>query len=146
VETPEEFIQLLRDIKEKFPDVKPFTIEPPVDVNQFNLTGSYTLGYFAGIFAPETYAKEQYLENDQIKMIFENANFIEGVKLLNQIYREGLISVDSLMMKHENFGETTDAAQYAVTGSYPIDIWKTHNPRVTALTNDESKTYIPLPH
>lgn len=147
VDTPEALLQLLRDVKEKYPDVKPFAIEPPVDVNQFGLVGSMTLQYFAGIFAPETYAhKDVYLENDKIKMIFENPNFVEAVKLLNEIYREGLISVDSLMMKHENFGETTDAAQYAVTGSFPIDIWKTHNPKIMALTNDESKTYIPLPY
>ena len=146
VDTPEKFLQLLRDIKGKYPDVKPFAIEPPVDVNQFGLAGSYTLQYFAGIFAPETYARDQYLENDKIKMIFENPNFVEAVRLLNEIYREGLISVDSLMMKHENFGETTDAAQYAVTGSFPIDIWKSHNPKVMALTNDEAKTYIPLPY
>ncbi len=146
VDTPEKFVQLLRDIKEKYPDVKPFAIEPPVDVIQFGLAGSYTLQYFAGIFAPETYARDQYLENDKIKMIFENPNFIEAVRLLNKIYREGLISVDSLMMKHEIFGETTDAALYAVTGSFPIDIWKGHNPKIMALTNDESKTYIPLPY
>ncbi len=144
VDTPENFLQLLRDIKAKYPGVKPFAIEPPVDVNQWGLAGSYTLQYFAGIFGPETLAKDQYLENDKIKMIFENPNYIEGVRFLNKIYNEGLISVDTLMMKHENFGETTDSAQFAVTGSYPIDVWKTHNPRVMALTNDESKTYIPL--
>lgn len=144
VDTPEKFIQLLKDIKAKYPKVKPFAIEPPVDVNQWGLAGSYTLQYFAGIFAPETLAKDQYLENDKIKMIFENPNYVEAVRFLNKIYNEGLISVDTLMMKHENFGETTDSAQFAVTGSFPIDVWKTHNPRIKALTNDESKTYMPL--
>ncbi len=144
VDTPEKFLQLLKDIKAKYPDVKPFAIEPPVDVNQFGLAGSYTLNYFAGIFAPETLAKDQYLENDKIKMIFENPNYVEAVRFLNKIYNEGLISVDTLMMKHENFGETTDSAQFAVTGSFPIDVWKTHNPRVLSLTKDEGKTYMPL--
>lgn len=144
VDTPDKFLQLLKDIKAKYPDVKPFAVEPPVDVNQWGLTGSMTLQYFAGIFAPETYAKDQYLENDKVKLVFENPNYIEGVRFLNKIYKEGLISVDTLMMKHENFGETTDSAQFAVTGSYPIDIWKTHNPKIMALTKDESKTYIPL--
>lgn len=144
LETPDDLLKLLLDIKEKYPDVKPFAIEPPLDVIQFGLAGSYTLQYFAGIFAPETYARDQYLEDDKIKMIFENPNFIEGVRFLNSLYKEGLITVDTLMMRHENFGETTDAAQYAVTGSYPIDIWKSHNPKVMALTGDESKTYVPL--
>ncbi len=144
VDTPEAFLQLLKDIKAKYPDVKPFAIEPPVDVNQFGLMGSYTLAYFTGIFAPETLAKDQYLENDKIRLIFENENYVEAVRFLNKIYNEGLISVDTLMMKHENFGETTQSAQFAVTGSFPIDIWKTHNPKVMALTNDESKTYMPL--
>ena len=146
VDTPESLIQMLKDIKAKYPDVKPFAIEPPIDVNQAGLTGSLTMQYFTGIFAPETYGKDQYLENDKIKLVFENPNYVEAVKFLNQIYREGLISVDTLMMKHENFGETTDSAQYAVTGSFPIDVWKTHNPKVMALTNDEAKTYVPLPY
>lgn len=144
--SPEDLLQLLKDIKADYPDVKTFAVEPPVDVNQWGLTGSYTLGYFAGIFAPETYAKDQYLENDKIKFIFENSNYIEAVRFLNTIYKEGLISVDTLMMRHENFGETTDSAQYAVTGSFPIDIWKGHNPKIMALTNDEAKTYVPLPY
>ena len=144
VDTPEKFLQLLKDIKAKYPDVKTFAIEPPVDVNQWGLAGSYTLQYFAGIFAPETLAKDQYLENDKIKMIFESPNYIEAVRFLNKIYNEGLISVDTLMMKHENFGEKTDSAQFAVTGAFPIDIWKTHNPRILSLTKDEGKTYMPL--
>ncbi len=146
LETPEQLLQLLKDIKSKYPDVKPFAIEPPLDVNQWGLAGSSTMQYFAGIFAPETLSKDQYLENDKIKMIFESPNYVEAVRFLNQIYKEGLISVDTLIMKHENFGETTDSAQFAVTGSFPIDIWKSHNPKVMALTNDESKTYVPLPY
>ena len=146
VDTPEQLLQLLKDIKAKYPDVKPFAIEPPLDVNQWGLAGSMTLQYFAGIFAPETLSKDQYLENDKIKMIFESPNYVEAVRFLNQIYKEGLISVDTLIMKHENFGETTDSAQFAVTGSFPIDVWKGHNPKVMALTNDEAKTYVPLPY
>lgn len=144
LESPEDLLKLLLDIKEKYPDVKPFAIEPPLDVIQFGLAGSYTMQYLAGIFAPETYARDQYLENDKVKLIFENPNFVEAARFLNTLYKEGLITVDTLMMRHENFGETTDAAQYAVTGSFPIDIWKAHNPKVVALTGDESKTYVPL--
>lgn len=144
VDTPEKLLQLLKDIKVKFPDVKPFSIEAPLDVNQWGLTGNLTMIYFAGIFAPETYARDQYLENDQIKLIIENENFIEAVRFLNKIYKEGLISVDTLMMKHETWGETVDSAQWGVTGRFPIDIWKSHNLKIKQLTNDEGKTYIPL--
>lgn len=31
--TPEDLLQLLKDIKAKYPSVKPFAIEPPVDVS-----------------------------------------------------------------------------------------------------------------
>ena len=147
IDTPESFLQLLKDIKAKYPEVKPFAIEPPLDVNQWGLNGNLTLGYYlAGIFAPETYGKDQYLENDKIKLIIENPNYIEAVRFLNTVYKEGLISVDTLMMKHENFGETVDSAQWAVTGRFAIDIWKNHNPKIMSLTNDEGKTYIPLPY
>ncbi|NLM11014.1 MAG: extracellular solute-binding protein [Clostridiaceae bacterium] len=143
-DTPEKLLQILRDIRDKYPDVKPFSIESPLDVIQGGLTGNLTMQYFAGIFAPETYAKDIYLDNGQIKLIFENENFIEAVRFLNQIYREGLISVDTLMMKHEVWGETVDSAQWGVTGRFPIDIWKSHNHKIMQLKNDEGYTYIPL--
>jgi len=144
VETPEKLLQLLRDIRDQFPDVKPFAIEPPLDVHQWGLTGNLTMNYFAGIFAPETFGRELYLEDGQIRMIFENPNFIEAVKFLNQLVREDIISVDTLMMKHEIYGESVDSAQWGVAARFPIDIWKNHNPRIMSLFNDESKTYIPL--
>ncbi len=145
VDTPEKLLQLLRDIRDNYPEVKPFSIEAPLDVNQSGLSGNLTMMYyFNGIFAPETYGRDQYLEDGEIKLIIENPNFIEAVRFLNQIYREGLISVDTIMMKHETWGETVDSAQWGVTGRFPIDIWKSHNPKILQLTNDEGKTYIPL--
>ena len=143
-DTPEKLLQILRDIRDKYPDVKPFSIESPVDVTQWGLTGNLTMQYFAGIFAPETYGKDIYLDNGQIKLIFENENFIEAVRFLNQIYKEGLISVDTLMMKHEVWGDTVDSAQWGVTGRFPIDIWKSHNIKIMQLKKDEGYTYIPL--
>ena len=144
VDTTDKLLQLLKDIRDNYPDVKPFSIEAPLDVVQWGLTGNLTMQYFAGIFAPETYGKDMYLEDDQIKLVIENENFVEAVRYLNEIYREGLISVDTLMMKHEVWGETVDSAQWGVTGRFPIDIWKSHNPKIMQLTNDEGKTYIPL--
>lgn len=145
VDTPEKLLQLLRDIKEKYPDVKPFSIEAPLDVTQGGLSGSLTFMYYLnGIFAPETYGKDQYLEDDKIKLIIENPNYVEAVRYLNQIYKEGLISVDTLMMKHETWGETVDSAQWGVTARFPIDIWKDHNLKIKQLYGDDSKTYIPL--
>ena len=144
VDTPEKLLELLKQIKVKYPEYKPFAIEPPLDVIQWGLTGNLTMQYFAGIFAPETYGKDVYLENNEIKLVFENPNFIEAVRFLNTLYKEGLISVDTLMMKHETFGETVDSAQWGVTGRFPIDVWKAHNPKIMQLTQDEGRTYIPL--
>lgn len=145
VDTTEKLVQLLKDIKAQFPDVKPFAIEPPIDVNQWGLSGCLTFShYFNGIFAPETYGRDQYLEDGQIKLIFENPNYIEAVRYLNRLYKEDLISADTLMMKHEVYGETVDSAQWGVAARFPIDVWKNHNPKIMQLTNDEGKTYIPL--
>ena len=84
------------------------------------------------------------LEDGQIKLIFENPNYIEAVRYLNRLYKEELISADTLMMKHEVYGESVEAAQWGVAARFPIDIWKNHNPKIMQLTNDEGKTYIPL--
>jgi len=147
INSTDDFLNLLRTIKKKYPKLKPFAIEPPVDVNQWGLTGSCTLAFFAGIFAPETYGRDTYLDSKgNIKFIFENQNFVEAVRFLNKIYREGLITSYELMMKHENYQDLVESAQYAVIARFPIDIWKQHNPKVLKLTKDEGKTYMPLPY
>lgn len=144
INTPDDLIKVLKEIKKRYPNLKPFAIEPPISVEQWGLAGSDTLRFFAGIFAPETYARDVYLEKGKLKFIFENLNFVEAVRFLNRIYREGYITSDLLMMKHENYGELVDSAQAAIVARFPVDIWKSHNPKILKLTGDEKKTYMPL--
>jgi putative aldouronate transport system substrate-binding protein len=144
VDTPEKLLGMLKTIKQKYPGKKVITIEPPIDVNQWGLTGCFTLSYLLGAFAPETYACGYYLDGNAIKFCFESRGMVESIRFLNTLVREGLMSVDRVTARQETFGDEVNAAIFAVTTRYPIDIYKQHNPKIMQVTGDEKNTYIPL--
>jgi putative aldouronate transport system substrate-binding protein len=144
VDTPEKFIAMLKMIKQKYPDKKVITIEPPLDVNQWGLTGCFTLAFLLGAYAPETYGNEFYLDGNTVKLCFESKGMVDSLKFLNTLIREGLMSVDVLTARQETFGDQVSAGIFAVTTRYPIDIYKQHNPRIMQVTGNEKDTYIPL--
>jgi putative aldouronate transport system substrate-binding protein len=144
VDTPEKFIAMLKMIKQRYPDKKVITIEPPVDANQWGLTGCFTLSYLLGAFAPETYGNNYYLEGNAIKFCFESKGMVNSIKFLNTLVREGLMSVDRVIARQETFGDEVSAGIFAVTTRYPIDIYKQHNPKIMQVTGNEKDTYIPL--
>ena len=144
VDTPEKLISVLKMIKQKYPDKKVISIEPPLDVNQWGLTGCFTLAYLLGAFAPETYGNEFYLDGNTVKFAFESKGMVASARFLNTLVRQGLMSVDVLTTRQETFGDQVSAGLFAVTTRYPIDIYKLHNPKIVQVTGDENNTYIPL--
>jgi len=144
VDTPDKLINVLKTIKQKYPDKKVISIEPPLDVNQWGLTGSFTLAYLLGAYAPETYGNEFYLDGDTVKLAFESRGMVDAIKFLNTLVRQGLMSIDVLTTRQETFGDQVSAGLFAVTTRYPIDIYKLHNPKIVQVTGDEKNAYMPL--
>lgn len=144
VDTPEKLLNMLKAIKQRYPGKKVISISPPLDVNQWGLTGSFTLAYLLGAFAPETYGNDYYLEGNTIKLAFESKGMVDSLKFLNTLVREGLLSVDQLTLKHENYGAQVNSGLFAVITRFPVDIWKQHNPKIVEVTGDEKNTYMPL--
>jgi putative aldouronate transport system substrate-binding protein len=144
VDTPEKLLAMLKTIKQRFPNQKVITISPPLDVNQWGLTGDFTLAYLLGAFAPETYGNQFYLEGNNLKFAFESKGMVDSLKFLNTLVKEGLLPVDQLTMKHENFGDQVNAGVFAVATRYPIDIYKVHNPKIVEVTGDPNAAYMPL--
>jgi putative aldouronate transport system substrate-binding protein len=145
VETPEELFDLLQTIKENYPDLKPFSISPPIDVAQWGFTTSFTLAYLLGAYAPETYGNQYYLEDDEVRICFQSEGMVEAIGFLNRLYRAGILSVDNLTEPHAGWGDDkVSSGVFAVTTRFPIDIWKTHNPAILQITGDPGRTYIPL--
>jgi putative aldouronate transport system substrate-binding protein len=144
VDTPEKFISMLKAIKQRYPGKKIISIEPPLDVNQWGLTGCFTLSYLLGAFGPETYGNDYYLDGNTVKLCFESKGMVDSIKFLNTLVREGLMSIDVLTTRQEAYGDQVNAGLFAVVTRYPIDIWKTHNPKIMQVTGDEKNTYMPL--
>jgi putative aldouronate transport system substrate-binding protein len=144
VNTPEKLLAMLRTIKQKYPDKKVISIEPPLDVNQWGLTGCFTLAYLLGAYAPETYGNEFYLDKNTVKFAFESKGMVDSIKYLNTMVKEGLMSVDVLTTRQETYGDQVNAGVFAVATRYPIDIYKQHNPKIVQVTGDEKSAYMPL--
>jgi putative aldouronate transport system substrate-binding protein len=144
VDTPEKFIAMLKMIKQRYPGKKVITIEPPLDVNQWGLTGCFTLSYLLGAFAPETYGNDYYLDGNTVKLCFESKGMVDSIKFLNTLVREGLMSIDVLTARQETYQGQMNAGLFAVATRYPIDIWKQHNPKIMEVTGNEKDTYMPL--
>jgi putative aldouronate transport system substrate-binding protein len=144
VDTPEKFIAMLKMIKQRYPGKKVITIEPPLDVNQWGLTGCFTLSYLLGAFAPETCGNDYYLDGSTVKLCFESKGMVDSIKFLNTLVREGLMSIDVLTTRQESYQGQMNSGLFAVATRYPIDIWKQHNPKIMEVTGDEKDTYIPL--
>lgn len=146
VDTPDKFLAMLKTIKEKYPDRKPFSIEPPLDVNQWGFTGSFTLAFLLGAYAPETNGNQYYLDGNSVKIAFQSPGMVQSLKFLNQLYRAGILSVDNLTEQQAAWGDRVNSGTIAVTTRYPIDIYKAHNPQILKVTGDPGREYMALPY
>ncbi len=147
-DTPDKLFAVLQTIKQKYPDRKPFSIEPPLDVNQWGFVGSFTLQYLLGAYAPETFGttgtRSYYLDGNTIKLVFQSPGMVESLRFLNRLYRAGILSVDNLTEQQGPWADEVNSGIYGVVTRYPIDIFKTHNPQILKVTGDPGRTYVPL--
>jgi putative aldouronate transport system substrate-binding protein len=144
VDTPEKLLNMLRTIKQRYPDKKVVSIAPPIDANQWGLTASFTLDYLLGAYAPETGGNQFYLEGNTLKLAFESKGMVDSIRFLNTLVREGLLPIDLLTQKHDTYGDQIGAGVFALITPYPIDVWKAHNPKVLQVTGNVADTYMPL--
>ena len=141
VNTPDDFIELLRTIRDEFPDRRPLIIENSLDVMARGLHGGETLRFLSAVFAPETLGRQFFIEDGELRFLFESEGFVNAIGFLNQIFREGLISVDTLLLDDDRWGEELNSGNYAIAARFPIDIWRGHNPQIMLVTGDEGRTY-----
>ncbi len=83
--TQEEFIQLLHDFKEKFPEIDGVETVP-ISIQGKGWDVSMLLGMFGIV--------EYYTGNERIEHKVRDPQFKELVKFANQLYREGLLDKD----------------------------------------------------
>lgn len=122
--TPEQFISVLKEIKEKYPDLIPFGSNSMTDS-----TGSLgaDLQNFLGV----------PIENEDGTWYDRNMDedYLAWIRTLNQAYREGLISDDNFSddgTAHEDKVKTGKYACLFIGGtpqrSGPLQVWRSANP------------------
>lgn len=122
--TPEQFLSVLKEIKEKYPDLIPFGSNSMTDS-----TGSLGADFQNFIGVPIENADGTWYDRNM------DEDYLAWIRTLSQAYREGLISDDNFSddgTAHEDKVKTGKYACIFIGGtpqrSGPLQVWRSANP------------------
>lgn len=139
IETPDDLMNVLKQAKEKYPDVTPVGLEV-FDVNANGLKGSRSMDYLIYSFSPNLDQERLKADQQKIEIPMRNAGFKEAFRFLNKLSQAGLFDPQLLIYKQEQYEEKLYGANYAVPSQYMDNIYRMFNPKITS-TIGADKTY-----
>lgn len=106
--TQEEFVDLLRQFKEKYPEVDGMPCIPmTVNADEF----SSIMGTFKAMYGMKNY----YEHDDRIEFIVRDPRYLEMVKFINQLYTEGLLDREWGINKAQNYRDKASSGRVFAT-------------------------------
>ena len=130
--TPEEFINVLSQIKEKYPDLIPFGFN---DMTESTGSLGYDFQNFIGV--PVENEDGTWYDRDM------DPDYLTWIKTFNSAYRQGLISDDRFADDYTIHEEKVKSGQYAtiMIGGTPqrsgaLQIWMNSNPEAAYIAID----------
>ncbi|MCM8710738.1 extracellular solute-binding protein [Clostridium sp. SYSU_GA19001] len=127
--TQDEFIKVLKDIKAKYPTVNGKEIIP-LTFQSDNQGG--IVGTFKGMFGLKTY----YQINGELKYDVRDPKYLDMLKYMNALYREGLIDKEWVVNKKELWQQKlSNGYTFATTGAY-WDVTNSNTALKGSLGND----------
>ncbi|SDW99158.1 extracellular solute-binding protein [Paenibacillus sp. CF384] len=107
--TQQEFLDLLRKFKEKYPSVdgKPSI---PMTVNAEQMPA--IIGSFKAMYGMKTY----YEHDGRLEFIVRDPRYLEMIKYINTLYTEGLLDREWGINKAQNFEQKTASGRVFATG------------------------------
>ncbi len=131
--TQEEFIQLLHDFKEKFPEIDGVETVP-ISIQGKGWDVSMLLGMFGIV--------EYYTGNERIEHKVRDPQFKELVKFANQLYREGLLDKDWITLDWNQLEEkVTKGYTFCTIDSNWITTRPNQSLRVTGGEDADFRSY-----
>lgn len=107
MDTPDSMFSTLMQIKEKYPDVKPFWIG-----NTTRFDGPAQGGWITWLYQ---FGFDKYFESGgKFLATYKDPRFLEGVKWLNKLYNNGLIERGDFAMTNEEYVALRDTGNLGV--------------------------------
>lgn len=115
--TQDEFVDLLRAFKEKYPTIDGKETIP------FAVNGEYmetVLSTFRGMYGMKSYYET---ENNELYFNVRDPRYLEMVTFINMLYRDGLIDREWAVTKSDGFSEKlASGTVFAANGGVPSDV------------------------
>ncbi len=138
--TPEGFIQMLKDVKEKFPEVDGKSLIPFLFTDPGKWSEPFDGTIAGGFNASYLPAEEDYL--NAFRPVFVTENFKEACKFVNTLVREGLAPKEYYTYKPEQIKELkVQGRVFCIAGHSAGDTFTAVNDYVNA--NPEAR-YVPI--
>lgn len=106
--TPEDFKALLLQVKSSYPDMKPFVFNPIWKLTPFKVA-----------YGVESDGRYSYYRdnNGNIEFGYKDDNYLDYLKFMNELYRDGLITADNFAIKNESNvnGDFEGGKAFAIT-------------------------------
>ncbi|MDR3170454.1 MAG: extracellular solute-binding protein [Treponema sp.] len=99
ITTPEKFLQHLREVRERYPDVKPF-LASPVTTLTLGHNNHVGLNFLQTMFGIEAFYEKP---DGSIMAAYNHPQYIEFITFMNDMAREGFITRDDLAATNEQF-------------------------------------------
>ena len=112
--TQEEFLQLLRDFSEKYPEIDGQSSIPFTTCLDYDY-----LAAVRGMYGMKTYHEE----NGQLQHLVKDPEYIKMLSFLNQMYREGLLDKEWVLNRQELYQEKIRSGRVFATACAYWDIF-----------------------
>ena len=104
--TPEELLEHLRAVREKYPDLK---VLLNGDSESLSLTGRYNgLSWWKTSFGIETYYEK---EDGSVVAAYQNPKYPEAIKFINDLFNEGFLTREDLANTDESIRTKKESGQ-----------------------------------
>ncbi len=138
--TPDEWVSVLKQVKEKYPEVIPFGTENPISpADPWDTNLSFT-SYIPQSFNPE-FAKGM-IEGDRLLLDRRTPGWKEGLQFMRRLYSEGLFPRELFTDKADQYKEKLDNGKYFMASRFVNDIYGSHNQAAAQNTGDPNKVYM----
>ena len=139
METPDEFLNVLKRVKSEYPDMIPFQMDEilPESLLLNNAVYNILRGFGIGAGNPCVYE-----DGPDIKYLFRDPQYVQGLKFVNKMFLEGIITADQLTEKTAQINEKFNNAKYFTMIENIWRVTAVDNPNIKNNLKDEKIKYV----
>jgi len=140
IKTTDELYEALKFIKQKYPDVEPFGFSGDIGADGLGvlLSGSVS-NYMPQVFG--MHVSKLYSDNGNIKLPNKDPKYLDYMKFMNKLFKEGLITANGLTEKAQQSDEKEFGAKYGMFVGAVFHVYNTINTTIEKNTGSKDKIY-----